>query len=34
MFYVKSSIGEEVPITNTNVFTHARNVGWSTRWIW
>lgn len=23
MFYVKSSLGEEIPITNTNVFTHC-----------
>ena len=27
MFYVKSSIGEEVPITNTNVFTHCPKCG-------
>lgn len=27
MFYVKSSLGEEVPITNTNVFTHCPKCG-------
>lgn len=27
MFYVKSSPGEEVPITNTNVFTHCPKCG-------
>lgn len=27
MYYVKNSLGEEIPITNTNVFTHCPKCG-------
>lgn len=27
MYYVKNSLGEEIPVTNTNVFTHCPKCG-------